>query len=185
MGFWGDLFGGKKKKKQKKDRPFIPRGLKAVERLARRRGCSIYELDLYDDGIFEELLLLGLALSDDGGYYVNDPEWTDSEAEVTTDEVENLVAEGSGTFETTETTTELEATPAAGVAEPATETETLRVDTAPAPLPPVYEAPPPAPAPEPERSNWTSEVSESSWSSGSSDSSSSGGGFDSGGGGDD
>lgn len=152
MGFWSKLFGQKKKVRRPPSR-----GSLAVQRLARRRGCSVYDLDLYDDSIIEELLLLGLILSDDG--YIDDPSWEEP--------VENeFVAEDVGTLEET-----VQEQP-----QPEQVVETFPLPAPPPPPPPVYE-PEPMPEPEPEvERRWDSEPSSSDWSS-SSDS----GGWDSGG----
>jgi len=177
MGFWSNLFG--KKQPAKKKVAWPSRKSAAVARLARKRGCSVYDLDLYDDSIIEELLLLGLILSDNGLYYEDDPNWVDET--VVDDQIDNIEAvEDAGTFVVATQTVE-EALPEFAPV------EEKPLPPPPPPPPPVYTPPAPPPEPEPERSRWSSEPSESSWSS-SSDSggwSSDSGGSDFGGGGSD
>jgi hypothetical protein len=171
MGFWSNLFGKKKKQPVKERTAWPSRNSKAVARLARKRGCSIYDVDLYDDGIIEELLLLGLILSDDGLFYEDDPNWVDPVEDVVVDvTTNNAVA-------VEETTPELAPVEEKPLPPPSPEPSVY--------TPPAYEPPPPAPALEPERSSWTDEPSESSWGSSSDSGGGWSGGSDSGGGFDD
>ena len=62
MGLFNWLFGKKPEEKQ-----FVPRNLKAVKRLALKKGVSINSLDLQDESILEQLMLLGLIFDDTQG----------------------------------------------------------------------------------------------------------------------
>ena len=140
MGLWSWLFGTKKQEPVRRTRPTISRSSAAVRRLAARRGVSIWDLDLmYDESIFEELLLLGLLLSDDGSCYVDDSNFVEedisgSTVEDTTEETLEVAPPAGETADTeVETTTEVET-------ETVVETAPPVVEVAPLPEPP----PPPA-----------------------------------------
>jgi hypothetical protein len=174
MGFWSRLFG----KKKKPARPAVDRHSKAVARLAQKRGCSIYALDLEDAGLLEELLFFGLMLSEDGDFYYDDPHWV--EEPLMDESVENTMEPGLEIELLGEEELLVQKELPAEEPLPVVEQEPVvevppAYEPPPAPPAPVYE--PPVPSPEPERSSWTSEPSESSWG-GSSDSGGGGGGFD-------
>lgn len=188
MGFFSWLFGTNKKK-----RPKISRDSRAVKRLARRRGVSVHALDLYDDSIIEDLLLLGLILSDDGDYYYDDPHFIE---DASADSLGGIAfeAESSGSFtDETETTTSGETSTDSVEDSNTFDTTPEPVEVKPLPDPPpppvsTYEPPvydPPAdPEPSSSGSSWTENTSPSwggSFDSGGSSSYDSGGGFDSGG----
>ena len=147
MGFWSNLFGRNKK-------PKISRTCAPVSRLAKKRGCSVYDLDLDDSSIIEELLLLGLILDDNGNYY-EDPLWNDFEEQGVGYMLSN-VAEGSA-YDIDTQDDSIGCGNECGCERP----------PSPLPLPPPPPPPPPPyePPEQEERESWTSESSESSWSS--------------------
>ncbi len=58
-----------------KRKPKVPRGSLAVRRLAERRNVKIDQLDLNSDDTLNDLLMLGLVLSNDGTFYYDDPHY--------------------------------------------------------------------------------------------------------------
>lgn len=81
MGFFSKLFKRKNKKRTKRTRPDIPYRSKAMLRLSKKSGMSVSDLMCHfdEDVMLEELMLLGLMLSEDGTYYYDNPSYVDAE----------------------------------------------------------------------------------------------------------